>query len=197
MSKQSLQPFWAEPLNLTKWSLFQLKKTVFVIGGCRSGKSHQALKTAESLDRDNHVFIATCIPYDDEMKQRVARHREERSRHWQTVEAPIHLPAAIAETGQEAGVILVDCLTLWINNLLMEKHDSEQILDQVQSLTRAVEAAACPIILVSNEVGTGIVPKNKLARLYRDLIGSANQAVAGCADQVIWMVAGIPVTIKG
>ena len=168
-----------------------------MIGGCRSGKSHQALRTAEILDRDRHVFIATCIPYDDEMKQRVARHREERSRHWQTVEAPIHLPAAIAETGQEAGVILVDCLTLWINNLLMEKHDSEQILDQVQSLTRAVEAAACPIILVSNEVGTGIVPENKLARLYRDLIGSANQAVAECADQVIWMVAGIPVTIKG
>jgi adenosylcobinamide kinase/adenosylcobinamide-phosphate guanylyltransferase len=174
-----------------------LKKNVFVIGGCRSGKSHQALKTAESLDRDNPVFIATCIPYDDEMKQRVARHREERSRHWQTVEAPIHLPAAIAETGQEAGVILVDCLTLWINNLLMEKQNSEQILDQVQGLTRAVEAVACPIILVSNEVGTGIVPENKLARLYRDLIGSANQAVAGCADQVIWMVAGIPVTIKG
>jgi adenosylcobinamide kinase/adenosylcobinamide-phosphate guanylyltransferase len=79
----------------------------------------------------------------------------------------------------------------------MEKHDSEQILDQVQSLTRAVEAAACPIILVSNEVGTGIVPENKLARLYRDLIGSANQAVAECADQVVWMVAGIPVTVKG
>jgi len=174
-----------------------MKKTVFVIGGCRSGKSHQALKTAESLARDNQVFIATCIPYDDEMKQRVAGHQQERSRHWQTVEAPIHLPVAIAETGQEAGVILVDCLTLWINNLLMEKQDSEQILDQVQRLTRTLEAATCPIILVSNEIGTGIVPENKLARLYRDLIGSANQAVAECADQVIWMVAGIPVTIKG
>jgi len=174
-----------------------LKKNIFVIGGCRSGKSSQALKTAESLARDQQVFIATCIPRDDEMKLRVARHQQERSRHWHTVEAPIHLPATIAETGQEAGVILVDCLTLWINNLLMEKHDSEQILDQVQSLTRAVEAAACPIILVSNEVGTGIVPENKLARLYRDLIGSANQAVAECADQVVWMVAGIPVTVKG
>ena len=174
-----------------------MKKNIFVIGGCRSGKSYQALKTAESLARDQQVFIATCIPYDDEMKLRVTRHQQERSRHWQTVEAPIHLPAAIAETGQEAGVILVDCLTLWINNLLMEKHDPEQILDQVQSLTRAVASADCPVILVSNEVGTGIVPENKLARLYRDLIGSANQAVAECADQVIWMVAGIPVTVKG
>jgi adenosylcobinamide kinase/adenosylcobinamide-phosphate guanylyltransferase len=174
-----------------------LKKTVFVLGGCRSGKSGYALETAQQFSGADKIFIATCIPYDDEMKQRVARHQEERSRTWQTVEAPIHLPAAIAETGQEAGVILVDCLTLWINNLLMEKQNSEQILDQVQGLTKAVEAAACPIILVSNEVGTGIVPENKLARLYRDLIGSANQAVAECADQVIWMVAGIPVTIKG
>jgi adenosylcobinamide kinase/adenosylcobinamide-phosphate guanylyltransferase len=174
-----------------------LKKTVFVLGGCRSGKSGYALETAQQFSGADKIFIATCIPYDDEMKQRVARHQEERSRTWQTVEAPIHLPAAIAETGQEAGVILVDCLTLWINNLLMEKQNSEQILDQVQGLTKAVEAAACPIILVSNEVGTGIVPENKLARLYRDLIGSANQAVAECADQVVWMVAGIPVTVKG
>jgi adenosylcobinamide kinase/adenosylcobinamide-phosphate guanylyltransferase len=174
-----------------------LKKTVFVLGGCRSGKSGYALETAQQFSGADKIFIATCIPYDDEMKQRVARHQEERSRTWKTVEAPIHLAAAIAETGQEAGVILVDCLTLWINNLLMEKQNSEQILDQVQGLTKAVEAAACPIILVSNEVGTGIVPENKLARLYRDLIGSANQAVAECADQVIWMVAGIPVTIKG
>jgi adenosylcobinamide kinase/adenosylcobinamide-phosphate guanylyltransferase len=174
-----------------------LKKNVFVIGGCRSGKSSQALKTAENLARDQQVFIATCIPYDDEMKQRVARHQKERSRHWQTVDAPIHLPETIAETGQEASVILVDCLTLWINNLLMEKQNSEQILNQVQSLTRTVASATCPVILVSNEVGSGIVPENKLARLYRDLVGSANQAVAECVDQVVWMVAGIPVTVKG
>jgi adenosylcobinamide kinase/adenosylcobinamide-phosphate guanylyltransferase len=113
------------------------------------------------------------------------------------VEAPIHLPEAIVEAGGEAGILLVDCLTLWISNLLMENYDSDQILGQVQSLTRAVASAACPAILVSNEVGTGIVPDNKLARLYRDLVGSTNQAVAECADQVVWIVAGIPVTIKG
>jgi adenosylcobinamide kinase/adenosylcobinamide-phosphate guanylyltransferase len=155
------------------------------------------LKTAEGLARDKQVFIATCIPHDDEMKLRVARHQQERSRHWHTVEAPIHLPEAIVEAGGGASVLLIDCLTLWINNLLMENHDSEQILNQVRSLTRAVASAACPVILVSNEVGTGIVPQNKLARFYRDLVGSANQAVAECVDQVVWMVAGIPVTIKG
>ena len=168
-----------------------------MIGGCRSGKSGYALETAQKFPGDSKIFIATCIPHDDEMKLRVARHQQERSRHWHTVEAPLHLSEAIVEASGKADVLLVDCLTLWISNLLMENHDSEQILDQVQSLTRAVSSATCPVILVSNEVGTGIVPENKLARLYRDLVGSANQAVAECADQVVWTVAGIPVTIKG
>jgi adenosylcobinamide kinase/adenosylcobinamide-phosphate guanylyltransferase len=174
-----------------------VEKRIFILGGCRSGKSSYALETAKKFSVDRNVFIATCTPRDDEMKLRVARHQQERSRHWLTVEAPIHLPEAIVEAGGEAGILLVDCLTLWISNLLMENYDSDQILGQVQSLTRAVASAACPAILVSNEVGTGIVPDNKLARLYRDLVGSTNQAVAECADQVVWIVAGIPVTIKG
>jgi adenosylcobinamide kinase/adenosylcobinamide-phosphate guanylyltransferase len=174
-----------------------LNKSVFILGGCRSGKSSYALETAEKYSADRNVFIATCIPRDDEMKLRVARHQQERSRHWHTVEAPIHLPEAIVKAGGEAGILLVDCLTLWINNLMMEKYDSDQILDQVQSLIRAVASAACPVIMVSNEVGTGIVPENRLARQYRDLIGSTNQTVAQCADQVVWIVAGIPVIIKG
>jgi adenosylcobinamide kinase/adenosylcobinamide-phosphate guanylyltransferase len=143
------------------------------------------------------VFIATCIPHDDEMILRIAKHQQERSSCWQTVEAPVHLPKAIDRISGEAGLILVDCLTLWINNLLMENENSEFVLDRVQSLTRAVKSAACPVILVSNEVGAGIVPENKLARLYRDLVGSTNQAVADGVDQVVWVLAGIPVTIKG
>ena len=174
-----------------------MKKKIFVLGGCRSGKSSFALETAQKFSGDKKVFIATCIPSDDEMGQRVERHQEERSQAWETVEAPIHLPEAIVAAGGEAGILLVDCLTLWISNLLMENHDSDQVLNQVQSLTRAVASSACPVILVSNEVGTGIVPENKLARLYRDLVGSTNQAVAECVDQVVWTVAGIPVTIKG
>ena len=174
-----------------------MKKKIFVLGGCRSGKSSYALETAQKFSAERNVFIATCIPRDDEMKLRVTRHQQERSRRWQTVEAPIHLPEAIVAAGGEAGILLVDCLTLWISNLLMENHDSDQVLNQVQSLTRAVASSACPVILVSNEVGTGIVPENKLARLYRDLVGSTNQAVAECVDQVVWTVAGIPVTIKG
>ena len=174
-----------------------MNETVFVLGGCRSGKSSYALETAQKFSGNKKVFIATCVPRDDEMQLRVARHQQERSRHWHTVEAPLHLSEAIVEAGGKASVLIVDCLTLWVNNLLMENYDSEQILDQVQSLTRAVSSVTCPVILVSNEVGTGIVPENKLARLYRDLVGSTNQAVAECVDQVIWTVAGIPVTIKG
>ena len=168
-----------------------VKKKIFVLGGCRSGKSSFALETAQKFSGDKKVFIATCIARDDEMGQRVERHQKERSQAWETVEAPIHLPEAIVAAGGEAGILLVDCLTLWISNLLMENHDSDQVLNQVQSLTRAVASSACPVILVSNEVGTGIVPENKLARLYRDLVGSTNQAVAECVDQVVWTVAGI------
>ena len=174
-----------------------MQKKIFVLGGCRSGKSSYALETAQKFSGNNKVFIATCVPRDDEMKLRVTRHQQERSRHWHTVEAPFHLAEAVVEAGGKAGVLLVDCLTLWINNLLMDNYDSEQILDQVQSLTHSVSSVTCPVILVSNEVGTGIVPENKLARLYRDLVGSTNQAVAACADQVVWTVAGIPVVIKG
>ena len=171
-------------------------KKIFVLGGCRSGKSSYALETALKFSADPKVFIATCIPRDDEMKTRVARHQQERSQHWHTVEAPIHVPEAMVAEGGEAGILLVDCLTLWISNLLMENYDSDRVRHQVQNLTRAVASATCPVILVSNEVGTGIVPENKLARLYRDLVGSTNQAVAECADLVLWVVAGIPVTIK-
>jgi adenosylcobinamide kinase/adenosylcobinamide-phosphate guanylyltransferase len=106
------------------------------------------------------------------------------------------VPEAIVEYSQKADVILVDCLTLWINNLLIEINDQGKIVEHIQELTQSLKKAQCPVILVSNEVGTGIVPDNKLARLFRDTAGFVNQNVAKCADRVIWMVAGIPVQIK-
>jgi adenosylcobinamide kinase/adenosylcobinamide-phosphate guanylyltransferase len=174
-----------------------LKKTVFVLGGCRSGKSSYALETARKFAGDNKIFIATCIPHDDEMKQRVARHREERSQAWETVEAPVLLPEAIIENSPRADAIIVDCLTLWVSNLLMDSDDSDKIEMQIPRLTDAINKSHCPIVLVSNEVGQGIVPDNKLARQFRDLVGYVNQAVAGCVAEVVWTVAGIPVRIKG
>ncbi|MBT8366897.1 MAG: bifunctional adenosylcobinamide kinase/adenosylcobinamide-phosphate guanylyltransferase [Deltaproteobacteria bacterium] len=174
-----------------------MNETIFVIGGCRSGKSRYALETADNFPGHKRVFIATCIPNDEEMKQRVVQHQKERSRNWDTVEAPTLLPDAIVEHSRQAQVLLIDCLTLWISNLLAESEDAAHIPEQIPNLIQAIQAANCPVVLVSNEVGAGIVPENRLARLFRDLIGCANQAVANQAGKVVWMVAGIPVTIKG
>jgi adenosylcobinamide kinase/adenosylcobinamide-phosphate guanylyltransferase len=154
------------------------------------------MQTAEKMPAEQKIFIATCVPQDDEMKQRVARHQKERSQNWVTVEAPLDLPKAIRQNSRRGTVILVDCLTLWVSNLLMETGDENNIEDTTFQLIEALEKAAGPIVLVSNEVGTGIVPENKLARQYRDIIGLVNQAVAKTAGKVIWMVAGIPVTVK-
>ncbi|MBN1930296.1 MAG: bifunctional adenosylcobinamide kinase/adenosylcobinamide-phosphate guanylyltransferase [Desulfobacterales bacterium] len=173
-----------------------MREIVFVIGGCRSGKSRHALELAEKIPGNKKIFIATCVPYDDEMHQRVVRHQEERSNDWETMEVPVRLPEAINDHSQDGSVILVDCLTLWINNLLMEINDPDKIQDHIQRLSLSLKAAQGRVIIVSNEVGAGIVPENKLARLFRDSAGFANQSVAACADQVIWTVAGIPVPIK-
>ena len=173
-----------------------LKKIVFVIGGCRSGKSAYALQAAEKIPGGRKVFIATCVPQDEEMAKRVDRHQKERSQDWTTVEEPLHLPDAIAANSAQADVLLIDCLTLWMSNLLLKTGDEEQIKESISRFVAALEKAPNPIVLVSNEVGTGIVPENKLARQYRDLVGSLNQAVAQTADKVVWMVAGIPVVVK-
>jgi len=174
-----------------------MKEIIFVIGGCRSGKSTFALKTAEKVPAEQKIFIATCVPQDDEMKLRIARHQKERSQTWVTVEAPLSLPQTIEQNNRRGDVILVDCLTLWVSNLLMESGDEKKIEAAISRLIEALEKATCPIVLVSNEVGAGIVPENRLARQYRDIIGLVNQAVAKTASKVIWMVAGIPVTVKG
>jgi adenosylcobinamide kinase/adenosylcobinamide-phosphate guanylyltransferase len=171
-------------------------KKIFVIGGCRSGKSRHALELAEQMPGTRKVFVATCVPRDEEMNQRVSRHRQERSSSWITLEVPVCLADTVRQKSGEYDLMLIDCLTLWMSNLLLETEDFEAIDRHVTDLTRALEVARCPVILVSNEVGTGIVPENRLARLFRDATGFSNQKVATCADEVVWMVAGIPVKIK-
>jgi adenosylcobinamide kinase/adenosylcobinamide-phosphate guanylyltransferase len=173
-----------------------LKETILVIGGCKSGKSRHALEMAEEIPAEKRIFIATCVPQDEEMKRRVLRHQAERSRSWQTREVPIRLAEVIREQSTPTHVILVDCLTLWVTNLLMENNDADTVAEAVHNLTLSLQKAVCPVILVSNEVGTGIVPENSLARQFRDAAGLANQQIAACATKVVWMVAGIPVAIK-
>lgn len=173
-----------------------MKQVIFVIGGCRSGKSRHALTLAEPYMAEDNRFVATCIAYDAEMQARVDRHQAERDPRWTTVEAPTALPDTVNDVGAHADVLLVDCLTLWVNNLLMADYTDEAVAESTRQLTDALDALRSPVIVVSNEVGTGIVPENALARRFRDLAGFANQQVAACADRVIWMVAGIAVQIK-
>ena len=175
-------------------------RIILVTGGSRSGKSRYAQQRAEAL-LPPRIFVATCPALDDEMRQRIARHQAERHQHhWQTVEAPTDLVQALADHG--SATVLVDCLTLWVNNLLFaaEQAGRELTEDDVTTAARAVADAARAgggvTIFVTNEVGLGVVPDNPLARRFRDLAGRCNQAVAAAADEVILLVSGIPLTLK-
>ncbi len=173
-----------------------MKEIIFILGGCRSGKSRHALRLAEDIPCRKKIFIATCLPLDEEMKKRIERHQRERERTWTTIEVPVFLPEAIDENSQKSDLILVDCLTLWISNIFLETNNMDKTSKYIERLIQSLANVKCPVILVSNEVGTGIVPENALARRFRDVAGHVNQNVAACSDKVIWMAAGIPVKIK-
>jgi adenosylcobinamide kinase/adenosylcobinamide-phosphate guanylyltransferase len=167
-----------------------------VIGGCRSGKSQKALDLANELANERKLFMATCVARDDEMRSRVQRHQEERGGTWQTLEIPVAIAEAITLHSPKVEVILIDCLTLWVSNLILQDDDLNRIAAAADHLAAAVENAACPVILVSNEVGCGIVPENALARRYRDAAGWVNQKMAAACQQVVLTVAGIGLRIK-
>lgn len=167
-------------------------KSLLVLGGARSGKSRFAQAWAEALPGDL-VYIATAQPLDTEMAQRIARHQHDRGPRWRTVDAPLDLPDAILTQSGADRVVLVDCLTLWASNLLFADRDALAALD---ALEQAVCRAAGRVIFVSNEVGLGIVPDNALARRFRDMAGDINQGVARFADRVIFVAAGLPLTLK-
>ena len=163
-----------------------------VLGGARSGKSRYA-EGAVMARPPPWIYVATAEPFDDEMKARIAEHRGRRGGQWQTVEAPLDLAPAIANA-PPAATVLVDCLTLWLNNLMFKKRDIEV---ETQRLETALGARKAPAVLVSNEVGSGIVPENADARRFRDLQGRLNQRIAARADRVVLLVAGLPLVLKG
>lgn len=176
-------------------------KLILITGGARSGKSSYALKRGEALAGMRH-FIATCPVIDQEMQLRIARHREEREgRGWQTIEEEIDIAGRIEDIAA-ARVILIDCLTLWLNNLLYRAELGEKIFDEknvAEECDRLISAAAgcaATVICVTNEVGMGIVPDTPLARHYRDLVGCCNRLLAARADEVILVSCGIPLFLK-
>lgn len=166
-------------------------RKLLVLGGARSGKSRLAEARCEALP-GSITYIATAQAYDAEMRGRIATHRARRSARWQTVEAPIDLPAAIGDA-PSSGPILVDCLTLWLSNLLLAGEDIERWSN---GLIAAITNCATPIVLVSNEVGLSIVPENALARRFRDESGLLNQHVAAACDMALFVAAGLPLTLK-
>jgi len=167
-----------------------------VIGGCRSGKSRYALDAADQVKGGRKVFLATSVPRDPEMDKRVAAHQAERGQDWQTIEEPVMIHKSIEKASKTADVILVDCLTLWTSNLMFAEYEEAAIMNALDLLITALEQCSCPVFLVTNEVGYGIVPDNELARQFRDMAGLVNQKIAAMADRVILTVAGIDVLIK-
>ncbi|MBO0910544.1 MAG: bifunctional adenosylcobinamide kinase/adenosylcobinamide-phosphate guanylyltransferase [Acidobacteria bacterium] len=167
-----------------------------ILGGARSGKSRLAQKLASRYP--SVVFVATATPVDDEMRRKIERHKADRPPEWVTVEEPISVDVVVRNWAPRVGVMLVDCLTLYAANLLSAAHDNaEDALPRVQSLLEALGKAETSILLVSNDVGSGIVPAYPSGRAFRDLLGQINQQVAAIADNVAFMVAGLPLVVKG
>lgn len=167
-----------------------------VLGGARSGKTRHGLALAESHRESglSTIYIATAQAHDDEMQDRIDKHKQERDSQWTTVDAPLDLAGAVATHSRTDTCLLIDCLTLWATNLLLGEHEIEAESDRLVS---ALKNARGPVILVSNEVGLGIVPENKLARQFRDIAGRLNQDIAIAADRVIFVAAGLPLVLKG
>ncbi len=176
-------------------------KLIYISGGCRSGKSDYAQTLAEGLP-GKRAYIATCPRIDVEMDLRIANHQQQRiNRGWETLEVPIDLAEAIIQA-QKFDVILIDCLTLWINNILYEAEKSEAkiteqiISDRCTELINNCRKNGQTIIFVSNELGMGLVPADAVSRHYRDCLGRCNQAIAKQADEAIFLVSGIPIFLK-
>ena len=169
-------------------------KITFILGGARSGKSEYALKlAAKSKDV---AFIATCRALDNEMRKRIKLHKDSRPKHWKTYEEPLEVALLIRNMAARHDVILIDCLTLLITNLLLKKNTAEEIEGEIVSIMKALKARKGSSVIVSNEVGLGIVPHTRLGREFRDIAGRINKIVAERSNQVFFMVSGMPLKLK-
>jgi adenosylcobinamide kinase/adenosylcobinamide-phosphate guanylyltransferase len=172
-----------------------MARVTLITGGARSGKSRHALELASGADR--RVFVATAEAFDDDMERRIQRHREERGGAFETVEEP-HDPARVIRSLDPVpDVIVLDCVTVWLGNLMHDMGLNVETIPEVETLVTVLEQPPCDVIVVTNEVGDGIVPATGLARRFRDMAGTVNRRLAGVADRVLLMVCGIPVDVKG
>ncbi|MFC1596236.1 bifunctional adenosylcobinamide kinase/adenosylcobinamide-phosphate guanylyltransferase [Candidatus Margulisiibacteriota bacterium] len=174
-------------------------KTTFILGGARSGKSTYAVDLANKLEsgirEPKTAFVATCSYFDEEMKERISLHRKERPEHWETFEEFYDLAALLENIADRFDVVIIDCLTLFISGLLLEDSDEAVITARIEALFQ-LDNNSCNLIIVSNEVGLGMHPNNRLGRDFRDIAGRINQLVAHKSEEVYFMVAGLPMKIK-
>lgn len=179
-------------------------KLIFITGGVRSGKSSFAEEVTSGLGSDI-TYIATAQAFDNEMKHRIHLHRERRPNFWKTVEEPLDVTGVIRKIGSQTEVIMLDCLTMMVSNLMFRLPDAEadlsvenqeKIIDEIRSVAAAAKEADAHVVIVSNEVGLTLVSDNKLGRIYQEIVGRANQVVAAQADEAYLVVSGLPVTLK-
>lgn len=181
----------------------QKPKLILITGGARSGKSTFAESLAQKMG-EHITYIATAQALDEEMRERIAEHRKRRPINWQTIEETAHVDKIINDTGTQAGAIIVDCMTLLISNLISDFNGksskdtfTSKVREKIEHIIEASLKCQATVIIVSNEVGSGLVPTNSTGRFYRDILGQANQFIARNADLVYLLVAGIPLLIKG
>jgi adenosylcobinamide kinase/adenosylcobinamide-phosphate guanylyltransferase len=182
-----------------------LKTITLLLGGARSGKSYYAQEEAKKADKV--LFVATAEAGDADMRRRIRKHQEDRPANWRTLEATTHIGRRIGETIGDESLVIIDCITLLVTNVICQLDEKdydncdealleEQVYTEIKELQECLKKVNASFIVVSNEVGLGIVPDNRISRIYRDLLGRANQMLAQSADQVYLMVAGIPLRVK-
>jgi adenosylcobinamide kinase/adenosylcobinamide-phosphate guanylyltransferase len=172
------------------------KPVTLVLGGVRSGKSRWAQELAEKSERV--AYVATAQARDAEMRAKILRHQEDRPTHWQTIEEPLELARVLTDCGEKFDLLLVDCLTVFVSNLMETAEADAASMDRrIDDFLEALRNASAAVVLVSNEVGCGVVPPYPAGRVYRDALGELNQRVAAIADNVVLMVAGLPLALKG
>jgi adenosylcobinamide kinase/adenosylcobinamide-phosphate guanylyltransferase len=169
-------------------------KIILLTGGGRSGKSSYALKIADSYDRK--VFIATAEAFDDEMADRISRHQKDRGNRFKTIEESIHLADALATVSADTQVVVIDCITVWLGNLMHHQGVDEKNCASVDRFLEVLTSPPCDVVIVSNEVGMGLIPADAMSRAYRDLAGFVNQKIAAVADEAFLVVSGIPLKLK-
>lgn len=183
-----------------------MKKTVFLLGGARSGKSFYAQELAKQM-AEAVLFVATATAGDEDMHRRIKKHQQDRPQEWHTLEAPFEVGKQIEDTVEDEELVIIDCLTLLVNNIFC-RHDETQfdniedsllekeVITEIKAIISCIKKVDASFIIVSNEVGLGLVPDNRMGRLYRDILGRANQMIGQAADEVYLMVAGIPLRVK-